>query len=156
MKFFTRGWVHGDMTDAESDAVLLAYVAYMDSLNLPESLQKLNSVDAHDAYILHVAHDAAAQSLLLLLRGGYLQVGYWDIELKFSGATINDDHYQRLVEAAHPPEFEILYTEIDRSSNKMFEYRLLLHPVGEISIRFTDVAIDRRPVANRLDGIASR
>jgi hypothetical protein len=38
---------------------------------------------------------------------------------------------------------------VDRADNGTYEYRLLLDPAGEVSIRFADVSVVRKPVPDR-------
>ena len=149
MKFFTRGWAHGDMTDEEAEAVAHAYQRHLDALDLPQPVRVLASLNPHDGYILDVEHEASTGALCLRLRCGDLQVGYFDAVLKFSSVKIPPAHLAQLVEARRPACFEILYYEIDRADGDAFEYRILLSPVFEIAFRFREVAVIRQPVADR-------
>ncbi len=149
MKFFTREWLCGDMTDEQAGEIAAAYWRHIDKLDLPEPVRELAHLNPHDAYILDVEHEAAGRVLRLRLRCGDLPMGYFDALLSFSGVTIPSAHLARLVEARRPAEFEILYDEVDRADAGRFEYRLLLHPVGEVAILFEDAAIAKRPVAGR-------
>jgi hypothetical protein len=148
MKFFTRGWVDGDMTDEEADAVVRSYWRQIEALNLPPSVRDLADLNPHDAYILDVEHEPRSQTLRLRLRCGDLEIGYFDAVLDFSDVRIEAAHLALLVESRRP-EAEVLYDEVDRVDGRVFEYRLLLHPEGEVAMRFGDVAVTRLPVAER-------
>jgi hypothetical protein len=149
LKFFTRGWVHGDMTDEDAESVAPAYWQHLDAIDLPQTVRNLATLNPHDAYILDVENEPHANFLRLRLRCGDLQVGYFDASLSFSGVTIAPEQAAILANARRPAEIEILYDEIDCAESGAFEYRLLLHPVGQVAFYFTDVAIARHPVADR-------
>ena len=149
MKFFTRDWADGDMTDAEADAVAPAYWHHLDALDLPTPVRALADLNTHDANVLDVGYHAAANTLRLRLRCGDQQTGYFDATLTFTGATIRPADAATLERARRPANVEVLYDEVDRADGRTFEYRLLLYPAGEVSIRFTDVAIVRKPAVDR-------
>jgi hypothetical protein len=148
LKFFTRKWVNGATDDEAADAVVPGYWRHLETLGLHQSLKDLAELNPHDGYILNVEHEPSTHSLRLRLRCGDLQAGYFDAVLTFVGATITPADKATLAEARHPAGFEILYDEVDREAGA-FVYRLLLHPAGETSIRFNDVAVVRVPVADR-------
>ncbi len=149
MKFFTRGWVHGDMTDEEAEAVAPTYLRHLDAINLPQPVRELADLNPHDAYILDVEHEPSAGTLRLRLRCGDKQDGYFDAMVDFSGVTIRPAHLTALIEAKRPEKYEILYDEVDRVDADAFEYRLLLAPVGEIVLQFRNVTVIRLGVADR-------
>ena len=148
MKFFTRQWADGAMDDETADAVLPAYRHHLETLYLNQSLKDLAELNPHDGYVLDAEHEPSTRSLRLQIRCGDLQAGYFDAELTFTDATITPADKATLADARHPAGFEILYDEVDREAGA-FVYRLLLHPAGEISIRFRNVAIVRVPLADR-------
>jgi len=145
MKFFTREWVDGDMSDEDADAVVPAYRRHLEIIELPEPMRDLAALNPHDARVLRVDHDPAANTLALRLRCGDLQAGYFDALLSFSGMTLRPAD----VAALARPGVEILYDEVDRTVADGFEYRLLLHPTGEVAVRFHDVAVMRVLVSDR-------
>ena len=149
MKFFTRAWTQGNMTDDKANAVAPAYWRRVEMLDLPRSVRDLATLNPHDAHILHVEHDQSAGTLCLRLRCGDLQAGYFDAALNFSGVIIRPAHLATLVKAMRPAPFEILYDEVDRANATAFEYRLLLHSALEVVLQFRDVAVARQRVANR-------
>ena len=152
MKFFTRGWVRGDMSDEEADAVASAYERHLETLDLSQSVLELAGLNPHDGYILNVGFEPLTSSLHLRFRCGDQQTGYFDASLSFSGVTIQSAHLRTLIRAMRPAEFEILYDEVDRASADVFDYRLLLHPKGEITFQFKNVEVVRQRVADRRSG----
>jgi hypothetical protein len=149
LRFFTRNWVQGDMTDEEADAVMRQYGRRIEDLKLPPSARELADLNPHDGYIREVKHEPASHELGLALRCGDAQRGYCDTCLRFSGVEISQEHLAILLAARRPAAFEILCGEIDRVSAGLLEYRLLLHPTGEVAIRFSGIAVTRCPAAGR-------
>jgi hypothetical protein len=137
------------MTEEEADAVAPAYRQHLEAIDLPQSVRDLASLNPHDAHILDVEQVPADDTLRLRLRCGDLQAGYFDVSVEFRGVTIRPANLQALLEARRPAEFEILYDEVDRVGGGAFEYRLLIHPVGEVTFQFRDAAVVRRKVADR-------
>ncbi len=149
MKFFTRGWVHGDMSDDEAEAVVPAYRQHLETIGLSPPARELASLNPHDAHIMDVVHEPSVGTLRIRLRCGDLQTGYFDALLDFAAVTIRPTHVTALVEASRLAEFEILYDEVDRVDVDTFEYRLMLDPVGEVAWGFKDVRIARCRVIDR-------
>jgi hypothetical protein len=148
MKFFTRAWTSGEMTEAEAAAVPEIYGRYVATLNLPPAIAALSQVNPHDAFVMDVEHQPEQSRLTLQLRCGDLQRGYFDVTLAFSQVVVDGTALDTLRRAVRPARVEVLYDEVDRSDD-CFEYRLLLYPDGEVSIRFRQVELTERPAANR-------
>lgn len=149
MKFFTRAWANGELSDEATQAIGPAYRDYLDSLNLSPHLRELADLNSHDGYILNVNYDEAANSLKLRLRCGDLQVGYFDATLVFADAVIPPNDVELLRQATRPNDAEILYDEVDVLGRNKFEYRMLLWPDGEAAIRFRDVSLNIQNVLTR-------
>jgi hypothetical protein len=105
-------------------------------------------LNPHDAYVLDVHHEPTKSRLTLRLRCGDLQRGYSDVVLRFSQAKITQRHLKCLERSVRPASVEVLYDEVDREGI-LFDYRLLLYPVGVVTIRFRRVWIDEKPVPSR-------
>jgi hypothetical protein len=148
MKFFTRAWVNGEMSDDQAAAIPEAYWDYLTALDLPSPIVALSKVNPHDAHLVAHGHDPAHSQLTIRLRCGDLQRGYSDVTLAFSQVAVDRATLETLRRAVRPASVEVLYDEVDRS-NECFEYRLLLYPDGEVCIQFQQVAIAERPVADR-------
>lgn len=148
MRFFTREWINGELEDEAADTVVLAYRRHLEALGLPNTIKKLAELNSHDGYVLDVELEASENSLRIRLRCGDLQVGYFDAELTFKNVKMSPTDLSTLAQAQRSAGFEILYDEVDREAGA-FMYRLLFQPAGEVSIRFSDVAIVRMPVTDR-------
>jgi hypothetical protein len=136
------------MDDEAADAVVPAYRRHLEALGLKQSVKRLAELNPHDGYILGVDREASHRVLRLRLRCGDIPSGYFDAMLAFAGAAITPDDFATLSKAKRPADFEILCDEVDREGRD-FVYRLLLHPSGEVVIRFDDVEVVRTPVADR-------
>jgi hypothetical protein len=148
MKMFTRAWVNGQMTDEQTTAVPELYKHFLAALDLPPTIMALSKINPHDAYVLGVEHQPERSRLMLQLRCGDLQRGYSDVTLAFSHVTVDLETLEILRRAVRPSRVEVLYDEVDRSGDS-FEYRLLLYPDGEVSIRFQQVDFTQERVADR-------
>jgi hypothetical protein len=151
MKFFTRAWVDGEMTDDQAAVIPEAYWRYLATLHLPASIVALSKVNPHDAYLVALKHEPEHSRLTLRLRCGDLQRGYSDVTLAFTQVAVERATLETLRRSVRPASVEVLYDEVDRSG-ECFEYRLLLYPDGEVSIQFKDVDLAERPVADREAG----
>ena len=151
MKFFTRAWINGEMTDEEAAAVPEAYWRHLATLHLPAAIAALSQVNPHDAFVLVVEHQPEQSCLTLQLRCGDLQRGYCDVTLAFSHVAVDPTALETLQRAVRPSRVEVLYDEVDRLDDG-FEYRLLLDSHDEVSICFRQVELTERSVANREPG----
>jgi hypothetical protein len=151
MRFFTREWLSGKLTDEAFDAVPEAYRRHLASLRLPEHATILAQADLHDAYLLDVSEEPHAARVRLRLRCGDLQRGYADLNIEYSGAAINAVSLTRLLCAAKLPRDEILYDEVDRVGQS-FEHRLILVSHAEVCVSFASVALTAHPVSGRSAG----
>src|SRR5437879_747566 len=125
MKFFTRAWITGEMTDEQAAAVPEAYWRHAASLRLPPTIAALAKLNPHDAFVLGVDHQPEFSCITLRLRCGDLQRGYSDVSLAFSDVTVDSVTLDTLRRAVRPASVEVLYDEVDRLGD-CFEYRLLL------------------------------
>lgn len=152
MKFFTRAWLQGELTDEESDLVVENYRRHIASLKLPNSLAKLANLTINDAYVMSATHSRRANTLSLRLRCGDKHSGYYDLLLKFADYEPNGFELQFLDFAAESRKLkqpvEALYDEIDRVKKK-YEYRIIFWPAGEVSIKFSALTMTTRKVKSR-------
>jgi hypothetical protein len=151
MKFFTRAWVNGEMADDHAAALRDAYWHYLTALDLPTPIVALSKVNPHDGYLMAFEHDPEHSRLIVRLRCGDLQRGYSDVTLAFSQVAVDRATLGTLRRSVRPASVEVLYDEVDRLG-ECFEYRLLLHPDGEVSIQFKEVDLAELPVADREAG----
>ncbi len=148
MKYFTRSWLNGGMSEAEHEATVASYSDYLDRVvpELPQSIAALaREPSLHDALIRRVVLDFAAQSLKLELLSGDLQFGYFDVEILYRRVEWSLLDQAALVRRAEDPETEFLYDEVERISGDTYEHRVLFWPDDEIAIRFGELEFQRKP-----------
>jgi hypothetical protein len=148
MKFFSRSWINGEMSDDQAAALPQAYWRYLDALHLPPPLVALSKVNLHDAQVLRVEHHPDHSRLTIRLRCGDLQRGYSDVSLDFAQVTVDRATLDTLSRAVRPAPVEVLYDEVDRTG-ECFCYRLILYPSGDVSIQFQQAEVTEERVPDR-------
>ena len=86
MKYFTRAWATGGLTDEEYETVKPSYWRHFDRIkeSLPEELATFaTKISMHDGLIRRVLVDREADTLALEMLCGDLQVGYFDLDLVY-------------------------------------------------------------------------
>ena len=145
MRFFTKQWLSGGLSDDEYEATPDAYWRHVSSLQLPPDVLALSQFNPHDARILDVSSEPHAGRLTLRLRCGDLQCGYHQVQLAYSEARIDDASLKQLHCATTLPFDEILYDEVDRAGER-FEHRFIFASKAEISISFGSITITPLPL----------
>ncbi len=151
MKFFTREWHAGEMSDEESERIVSDYWAYIDTLlpSLPPSVATLaREINLHDGLIHRVLIQPEQKQLELGLRCGDLQVGYFNLDLTYSEVRMDLLDIPFLQGLAQNRQTEMLYDEVDLEDDD-YVHRLLFWPEGEIAIVFRGLQIVRTPRAGR-------
>jgi hypothetical protein len=148
MRFFTKEWLRGELTDAAFEATPVAYRLHLATLQLPAAVSALAAVDMHDGLLLDVRHDPQSAELTLRLRCGDLQRGYRDLNITYSGTTLEESSLSVLREAMRDPKDEFLYDEVDRFGDR-FEHRFILASHNEVRVTFANVAVGSHPVSSR-------
>jgi hypothetical protein len=153
MRFFTRGWTQGDLTDEECKDVVRAYAAHVATLapTLPESLRALASdVDLHDAAIERVDWDPAQRRLRIQIVTGSVRTGSpQSVVVTYIGTQLGERPIRTLQDVARDRETEILYHEVDRELDGGFVHRILFWPRDELNIWFDELILE---VSDRSDG----
>lgn len=158
MKFYTQEYLNGELDDEACEKIRKDYLRHLENLELSPSVKQLLSFNPHDGWVLNVDFNIILSKLILRLRCGDLQVGYFDAFLEFSQASIDPTVLKLLKESVTDPilifskknkdVFEIIYEEIDRFGDD-YEYRWVFYPKGEVVIRFRSVKLITRKVLNR-------
>ena len=145
MKWFTREWASGGLTDEEWESRRQDYASHLDAIGpqLRNGAEELiASVNLHDAQILSANTGGATFHLRVI--AGDLQRGYERLSL-----TYDDVVSEGLVvdSETHADVSEIVHDEVDLSPDSRFEHRLLLWPEGELCIRFRTLQVQRQPAS---------
>jgi hypothetical protein len=145
MKFFTREWANGELPDDEWAETAAAYRRHLDLLlpSLPESVARLaREINLHDGLIRRVSVDRRADELVLNLRCGDLQTGYFDLDLVYLGVDLSSVDLVTLANCARDPETELVYDEVDLDAQENYLHRILFGPAGEVSIPFSRLQVE--------------
>lgn len=152
MRWFTREWQNGQLTDAEADARGPAYAAYVNSVadRLPPHLLEFalpQGVDmsVHDALVDRAEIYPISRHIRLRLVNGDLQSGYGKLDLDCIDAELLDPDVDRLQALLENPKTEFLSQEVELIEGQppRFEIRFLLWPEGQIAIRCSDLQPSR-------------
>jgi hypothetical protein len=148
MRFFTKEWLSGQLTDEAFEAVPTEYRLHLAALRLPHAVLALAEVNIHDGLMLDVEYEPQPAKLMLRLRCGDLQRGYCDLTVNYSAAALDPVSLSILRDAMRDPKDELLYDEVDRVGDR-FEHRLILSSHKEVCVRFAAVAVSSQSVGGR-------
>ena len=133
MKFFTQEYYESD-NEVLIRSAWRRYEQHLESLNgiFPNRILELARmrVEFHDALLAYVHRNYAAQQLTLTLRCGYLQVGYFDLKLRYSDAEISASHERSLEQIARTTRNHTQFKmrswthEIDSTDNERIVHRI--------------------------------
>jgi hypothetical protein len=146
MKYFTREWASGDLSDEQCEEVQASYRRHIESLlpRLPASVVELEKqVSLHDGLVRRVVVDLPARQLTMELRCGDLQVGYRDVDLIYSGVEFATLDLTELASVARDRQTELLYDEFDVDEDRNYIHRILFAPAGEISVKFGSLCLNQ-------------
>ncbi|MDQ1547146.1 MAG: hypothetical protein QOH69_2050 [Actinomycetota bacterium] len=142
MKWFTREWATGQLSEDESRAVRAEYTDHVNSI-----LRYLIDDDADDLILNVNIHDGHVKrwsqtdgSIKLEMVTGDLQSGYQRVLLVFHDANLIGSGSLDEFDFGHA-RTELLYDEFDVASENAFEYRVLVWPEGELIVRFRSVTV---------------
>lgn len=153
MRFLTREWHAGTLSDAEADALEAAHAT-----NLASTLPKVSSqlrefhttVSIHDGLLQAAVLDHDNATLRVLLHCGDQQQGYRDVALTYLGIDNATLDVALLTLIANDPASEALYVEIDCIEEYSYEHRWLWWPFRrELDIQFRDFTFTVHPQASR-------
>jgi hypothetical protein len=156
MKFFDQDWHSGVLDDAEYESRSALYSEHVSRLfrTFPRSLYELTTSPVmHDALVRGYSLDKTSGILTLQLRGGDLQRGYEDIDISYDNAVVPEESSAVLQGVTGVRDAELISDEIDVDhAANLFVHRMVFAPFQEVEIRFANVAVLRRPVADRFTG----
>jgi hypothetical protein len=147
VKFFTRQWARGGLSEAETERIREAYSKHARSIAdfLPTSIARLQVLNLHDALIQFVEVRRSRHELSIDLVCGDLQHGYSDISLLFTGVDWSSVSLDSLRQVALEPETELLYDEVDLVASGRYAHRILFWPRGEVEIVFEGLHLKELP-----------
>lgn len=152
MRFFTRGWVNGELSDEESDRARDAYWARVEEITprLPRELVRMvREVHLHDGLIEQVVWNPREKKLLLALVATDAQGECISVNLSYGGAMLGDSRIDAIRRAALSRETELLYDEVDIDEDGVLSHRILFEPCEEVTIDFREFSMQVSPRADR-------
>lgn len=163
MKFFTMDaynscYYGSDENHSALTAAFRRYRHYLEGLQsvLPAhvlTLAQLPGVD--DGLVVEVQHDRRQHILVLTLRCGDLQMGYYDLILRYEDADISSQDERTLAHIARTTkddsrhESDLYSHEVDKTADGRIEHRLLFHPGVWFAIRCYALCWDKVDRPNR-------
>jgi hypothetical protein len=169
VKWFTREWASGDLTDEQHEAAMRAYDAHLQAItpSLPNDIRSLlgsdSSISLHDASFIEAQESLDELKTLTVdifafdyEKGVLHDDKYWTFPrlliriIYYNATVISPDSVEEFEYRAGTKQDEIIRDEIDRTDDGNLEHRFLLHPWESpyVCIQFRDAAV--RIV--RLDG----
>ncbi len=143
MRFLTREWHAGDLSDEEADALETAHAEHLATTLSQVSQQLLafhTSVSIHDGMLQSAALDHRDATLRILLRCGDQLDGYRDVALTYLGIDASLLDVALLALIANDPHSEALFVEIDQVEDASYVHRWLWWPFSrEVHIPFRDL-----------------
>ncbi|MCP3099862.1 hypothetical protein LZ198_13385 [Myxococcus sp. K15C18031901] len=150
MKWLTRAWHGGDLTEEEDAQVNAAYSRHLAEIapRLRDGAEVLvSAVNLHDGQVQGWQGPSEGVFELRALIGD-LQVGYEFITLRYRDADLIGvpPHDFSALGLTHPGA-GLLYAEVDIAEDGRFEHRVLCWPDSEFGVRFRSVEVTRRPAS---------
>ncbi|WP_028471748.1 hypothetical protein [Nocardioides alkalitolerans] len=149
MRYFTRDWADGLLSDEETDQASEAYRARLAEIRplLPPGAAELADADLHDAVIDLVAWAPHDRRLVASWVAGDLQRGYVEVLVVYTGVTLDAGAIEALRDLARDRAAELMYDEVDLADDGSLRHRLLFWPRHEVVVAFGDVqvTVDPRP-----------
>lgn len=145
MRFLTPDWHRGILTDEEAESVEAAFSAHQHAFaaSVTGALRELAiGPSLHDARIVSVSVARPAHAVVLRLRAGDQQRGYFDRTVTYEGVELKTLDVATLATIARDPASELLADEIDLAESGRYSHSLLFWPhYREIVIEFTSARI---------------
>jgi hypothetical protein len=152
LKFFTRLWASGGLTNEETDRIRDAYWNSIETLlpHLPTQLAALATTNLHDSLPESVIVDRINKSILLTVLAGDLSSGYFKLTITYYDVDIDDIDISTFSHVLGHPNSELLFDEVDIVNEGKFVHRILFYPYGEFTITFSSINIERAEVNGRV------
>lgn len=143
MRFLTREWHAGDLSDDEADALETAHAEHLAATLSEVSPQLLafhTTVIIHEGMLQAAFLDHRDATLRILLRCGDQQDDYRDVALTYLGIDVSLLDVALLALIVNDSHSEALYVEIDQMEDSSYVHRWLWWPFyREVDIPFRDL-----------------
>jgi hypothetical protein len=136
MNFFTPKWYRDELTDEEVIATLVAYDKHLESLEgrvQAEVISLAKMYGVKDGLIIEVVEESEKHHLTLTMLCGDIQIGYFDLTIRYEGASISPMDRWVLARIAHLTEnrrgnIDLAQHELDLMDDGRIEHSFLFHP----------------------------
>jgi hypothetical protein len=150
VRYFTRGWASGELSDAEYESASASYWTRVAEITprLPRDMARmLRTIRLHDAIIEQAIWSSGRKLLQLSLVAVNARKQCVAVQLMYRGAMLGNGRIAALRRAALSRETELLYDEVDVDDEGVLSHRLLFAPCEEVSIEFRqfEMKVSRRP-----------
>lgn len=152
MKYFTREWHRGDLSEENRAKVSDAYDERLALIagSLPPKLYDLaRNRGALNGVIRRAVAERDLDFLILEMIIDDPFDGPCDVELTYLGIRWDWIDLKALARRARDPETRILRHEVDVVSPLQFEHSFLFSPQDHVTIRFSDIAVSKLPSGKR-------
>ena len=143
MRWFTRAWHDGDLSDADFGAAIDGYQHHLADLTAssPSDVAALADLYLHDAQVQSWTFDEGRFAWRLLI--GDLQRGYQMADIAYHETELLGVDRAGLQGGMKLDRTaaDLLSDEIDRGPDARFEHRFFFWPDREFGIRFTRVEL---------------
>ncbi len=142
MKYFTREWCSGGLSDEENDRIWEDYKKYIKDIywKLPFVLKILtNDISLHDGIIKKTYFYVKEGVLEFSGIFGDLQIGYFGLNIKYFDVYKMDTAF--LKSLFYKEKAEILYDEIEILPDNKYSHKLIFTNGKEMEIIFNDIEL---------------
>lgn len=153
MKYFTREWFQGDLTEAQCARVASAYGDHLLSIadRLPVDLYGLAaSRSLFDAVPRRAIARRDMDLLALELVCRHPQTGYFGLDLMYCGVHWDWVDLDALSRRVRDTKSHILCHEVEVAAGGLLEQSFLFFPEDHVTIRFRAVEITHVPIDTTL------
>ncbi len=152
MKYFTRGWINGELGDEAFDQVSEAYRQRLAEIEprLTPALRELTRTNLHDAVVERITWTPHLGRLvvdLLLLEKSPDR--YLAARLRYEGALLGVRRIDVLRQVARDRQTTVLCDEVDLDDDGIFAHRLLFWPRDEVTLCFSELYLELSPREDR-------
>jgi hypothetical protein len=145
VKWFSRDWHEGRLSDAQVEEVQREYAEHVDALRsrLTGGATALLDLDLHDGQVQ--AYAFAPDAFEWRILAGDLQRGYEFVTLRYDDAKLvsgRDDVAELNLTGRG---VELLYDELELLQDGRLVHRVLVWPEGEVWVRCSQINVEREP-----------
>jgi hypothetical protein len=139
VRYFTRGFANGELSDQEVEAVHRAYAERLRTIEtaLPDAMKALrDGPSLHDAILERVRWGPSTGNLVIAFVAGTSETGYKTVSLTYRGAMLGAQRVSAVQRIARDRETCVLFQELDAESDSTLVHRLLFWPTEEVTIDY--------------------